>query len=196
MGSFLIIWPSGSLRPSLASLGPFLSLVSIVYSLHTLALPHGFLTRVRGVSVTSRLWPRYFLVLSSTELSKQRQVITCTRELPGKSRSCSYQSWNLYEICFCLRFCCAQSGQQVLAKRWARFPVGLCKALQDNKRLGGTEWCGHFWLGSRENVRQLAAAGRRTAGAVFPQEQRNLTAVALGSRTSQNGACTRQVATK
>lgn len=77
----------------------------------------------------------FFSFPASNTINKGR-VITCTQELPGKSRS---RSWKLYEICFCLRFCCIQSDQQVLAKCWAWFPVGLCKALQDNKRFGGTE---------------------------------------------------------
>lgn len=36
---------------------------------------------------------------AQSSINKGR-VITCTRQLPGKSRSCSYQSWNLSEICF------------------------------------------------------------------------------------------------
>lgn len=113
--------------------------VFIAYSLRALPLPHGFLTHVEEVSVRSGVLQRYFLSFQASSTINKGRVISCTRELPGKSRRRSYQSWNLYEICFCLRFCCVQSDQQVLAKCRAWFPVELCKALQDNKRFGGTE---------------------------------------------------------
>lgn len=47
--------------------------VFVADSLRTVALPHGFLARGREVSVRSGVLRRYFLVLSSTELYKQRQ---------------------------------------------------------------------------------------------------------------------------
>lgn len=102
-----------------------------------------------------------FLSFPAQSARNKGRVITCPQELPGKSQSCSYQCSSLSEICFCLRVHCIQSHQQVLAKCWAWFPVGLCKALQDNKCFGGTAPRSHFWPNSQKNVRQSAAAGER-----------------------------------
>lgn len=192
MGFFLVIWPSGLLIPSLASLGPFLSLVFIAYSLHTLALPHGFLTHVweaaRSQAGLAEIFSPAFPAQSSPNKDRPSHV---PESCLGKAGAVVIKVGTCMKYAFVSVFVALNQVNKCLLSAERGFLWDLCKALADR----------YFWGHWRTKLSLTLQPGqceavcccwKEDSWGCVPARAEQPHSHTLGSRTSQNGACKRK----